>query len=748
MSSFNWIKYLYLNQDLIDSGINNEQKARAHFDILGQKEGRIYEYEIPDGFDIEFYKQIHPYLSQMPDDGVYAHYTVYGKKAGSLYSRSQLVHSISNNLEIYNITSNKNIFFFSPHTPEFDSSSGGYRLLQMLTILRRSLGYNVYFFCNASRGEDHLTLLEDMGIKVFVTDTENQKYTTTFAKELRDQGINPDYIFIAWIDMAKQVMSFLKHEFPRVKIVVDSVDVHWAREQRKLKLYNQEETKEFLFNKELEKSIYRAANVVLCVTENDKAEIMKEMPKDDINIKIVSNIYPESYLDKEKKINNNDIIFVGGFSHGPNVDAAIWSCEIYKKFIDKYAYVLDKKPKLYIVGAGPPQEVIDMHDGINIIVTGYVKDLSPFYKKARVSISPLSWGAGIKGKVCEAAYKNTCILTTDIGNEGINLVDGREALIVNTTEEFVDSLRHIYAMSNDMLEKIQSNAMIRIHNLTSVDSNTKVIQSILETKKIIVCVVTYNQSALLKKCIESIVNNTTYPNYKIVVVDNASTDSTQEIMMEITNKYSGLVDYRRNDVNEFFIKPNNDIIEEFSDADVVLVNHDIEILSRCWLTRLYSSVYSSANIGCAGGKTVYPNGMLAEAGAEIYRDGTGRNIGRYEDPNTDVYNLQRYVGYVSGCLMYMRRDAIDQVGILDKDLEPMYYEDSEWQYRLHINGIKSIYEPRCVAIHAEGSSSGTDINKGMKRYQEINRKKFIQKYQNYNIEQYNECSILAHMRNE
>lgn len=748
MSSFNWIKYLYLNQDLIDSGINTEQKAKAHFDILGRQEGRKCEYEIPDGFDIEFYKQIHPHLSTIPDDAIYAHYTVYGQKAGSLYSRSQLVSRISNNLEIYNITSNKNIFFFSPHTPEFDSSSGGYRLLQLLTILRQSLGYNVYFFCNASRGEDQVALLEDMGIRVFVTDTANEKYTTTLAKALQDQGINPDYIFIAWIDMAKQVMAYLKHEFPKAKIIVDSVDVHWAREQRKLKLYNQEDTGEFLFNKELEKSMYRTANVVLCVTENDKAEIMKEMSADDINIKIVSNIYPESYLDKEPKIDNNDIIFVGGFSHGPNVDAAIWASEIYKKYIDKYAHALKIKPKLYIIGSNPPQEVIDLHDGTNIIVTGYVKDLTPFYKQAKVSISPLSWGAGIKGKVCEAAYKNTCILTTDIGNEGINLVDGREAFIANTTEEFVDSLRYIYAIENNTLEQIQRNAMSKIYNLTSVNSNKKVIESILEAKRIIVCVVTYNQSALLEKCIESIINNTTYPNYKIVVVDNASTDNTKEIMMEITDKYSELVEYRRNDVNEFFIKPNNNIIEEFSDADVVLVNHDIEILSKCWLTRLYSSAYSAADIGCAGGRAVYPNGVLAEAGAEIYSDGTGRNIGRYEDPNADVYNIQRYVGYVSGCLMYMRRDAIDQVGALDKDLEPMYYEDSEWQYRLHINGMKSIYEPRCVAIHAEGSSSGTDINKGMKRYQEINRKKFIQKYKNYNIEQYNECSLLAHMRNE
>lgn len=746
---FNWIKYLYLNQDLLDDGIRTKDQATDHFNAIGRNENRIYEYDIPDGFDIDFYKQIYPHLINVPDDGVFAHYTLYGKKCGSLYSRNQLTQKINtNNLEIYFNQSNKNIFFFAPHTPEFDSSSGGYRLLQLLSILKQSLGYNIYFFCNAIRGENQVSILEDMGIQVLVTDVINEKYTTTLAKELSNKGISPDYIFIAWIDMAKQVMGFLKQEFPRAKIIIDSVDVHWSREKRKLDIDNQEETEEFIFNKELEKSIYRSANVVLCVTDNDKAEIMKEMPLEDINIKIVSNIYPDSYLDISEKINNNDIIFVGGFSHGPNVDAAIWAAEIYKGFMAKYAHKLKIKPKLYIIGSRPPQEIIDMHDGKNIIVTGYVEDLSIFYKKAKVSISPLSWGAGIKGKICEAAYKNTCIITTDIGNEGINLIDGKEALIANTTEEFIDSLRYVYFIDNQRIVEMQDSAIKKIYSLTSFDSNTKVLKSILETKKIVVCVVTYNQSKLLKKCIESIISNTIYPNYKIVVVDNASTDDTKKIMSQLCKKHPSFVEYRRNEVNEFFIKPNNQVINEFTDADIVLVNHDIEILSKCWLTRLYSSAYSSANIGCAGGKTVYPNGVLAEAGAEIYSDGTGRNIGRYENPDIDKYNIQRYVGYVSGCLMYMRRDAIDAFGALDVDLEPMYYEDSDWQYRLHTHGIKSIYEPRCVAIHAEGSSSGTDLTKGMKRYQQINREKFIKKYKNHNIEQYNECSLLAHMRNE
>ena len=121
----------------------------------------------------------------------------------------------------------------------------------------------------------------------------------------------------------------------------------------------------------------------------------------------------------------------------------------------------------------------------------------------------------------------------------------------------------------------------------------------------------------------------------------------------------------------------------------------------------------------------------------MYNDGYGRNIGRNEDPNLPQHNIAKYVGYCSGCLLYMKRDIINKIGPFSEELQLMYYEDSEWQYRAHLNGYKTLYEPKCIAIHNEGSSAGTDITKGIKRYQEINRKIFLEKYGNLNIEQFN-----------
>ncbi|NMC63022.1 MAG: glycosyltransferase family 2 protein, partial [SAR324 cluster bacterium] len=189
--------------------------------------------------------------------------------------------------------------------------------------------------------------------------------------------------------------------------------------------------------------------------------------------------------------------------------------------------------------------------------------------------------------------------------------------------------------------------------------------------------------------------------------------------------------------NQFFVKPNNFVINQYKDSDIVLMNDDIEIIDDHWLCNLFDAAYISPFIGAAGGKILSADRKISEAGGEMYKNGRGRNLGRGAEADSPEFNFQRYVGFVSGCLLYMKRSAIEQCGMLDEDFHPMYYEDVAWQYTLHMAGLKTIYEPSCTVIHREGSTAGTDVNSGMKRFQEINRSKFLEKFSGINIEEYN-----------
>jgi GT2 family glycosyltransferase len=626
------------------------------------------------------------------------------------------------NEKFYN---SKKVIYFSPHAPDFDMSSGGNRLLKILEILKLDLDFDVHFMCNAFKDEKHLVALKKIGIKCYTP--QGQEYLIGHLNKLKKEEENFDYVIFSWYDIGSQYINIVKNIFPDIKIIVDTVDIHWKREKRGFEQGLQNSNLEALQKRKKEEiRIYEDADVVFVVTNDDKNDLIEEIGHS--NIKILSNIHDQ----KQQILDGNDVVFIGNYLHTPNVNAAIDSIDIFNEFTKtKFYENLAIKPKLYIVGPNVTEE-IKSKSNENCIIIGHVDDLDDFYKKIKVCICPLVWGSGIKGKICDSAIRGALILTSDVGNEGINLQDGKSGFIANSNDEFVKKLIFIY--SNNC-QSIAESGRNLVNGLVSKDAALSVLSGTLQAKPITIVIVTHNKVDDVKRCINSILENTEYPNYKIVVIDNCSTDDTPNIMKEIVKLHPEKVEYIYNEKNELFLIPNNKIIldPKYSNSDICLINNDIEIVSKCWLSYFYSAAYSEYNVCAVGGKILHPNLKLSEAGSELYSDGTGKNLGRGENPDDQKYNYPRYVGYVSGCFMYMRRDAIDKIGAFDEDFVPMYYEDSEWQYRAHLVGLKTIYEPNAVAVHHEL----TDELKPMKIHQENNKIKFINKYKNKNIEQYN-----------
>lgn len=690
---FDYQTYINLHDDLVDAGIDDYQKAKEHYLFFGIKEKRAYKEEELLPIDIS---------------------NSYGEK----------------------FFDSKNILYFSPTAPDYDLSSGGNRLLEILKILKLNLAYNIYFLCNDPLSEKYINKLHDLDIRCYSINIEHNHYLDRHIEAFKQNNLHFDYAIFSWYDIARQYIDIVKDYYPNIKTIVDSVDVHWLRETRgaglKQILYN-----DFSYNmkKVAEKNTYLKADVVFAVTHNDKLEIYKELGYN-LNIKILSNIH-EPY---DINTIGENILFIGNYNHKPNVQAALESIDIYKEFINSKEWK-KHKPSLIIAGANISNEIVVVASKVNgVKILGYVENLEDVYSQSMVSMSPLYWGAGIKGKICDSAMRSLVILTSDIGNEGIGLRDGHDAYIANSKTEFISKLKQIYSSDKETIDRIRFGGKSTIEKIVSKKSAISVLEHTLQAKHIVISIVAYKNYEKLKTCIESIIDKAGYPNYTIVITDNSSTSNNKNIVNKILKKYKHInIEYIKNKTNEYFIAPNNAIMRnsKYKNSDVLLINDDIEILSNNFLAVLYSAAYSSNDVGAVGGKTIFPNGKLAEAGAELYQNGTGRNIGRGQDPDDETYNIPKYVGYCSGCLLYMKREVIDQIGCFDETLEKLYYEDSEWQYRAHVNGYKTLYQPLCVAIHNEGSSAGTDITSGAKRYQEINRIKFVDKYKNYDIEKYN-----------
>ncbi len=600
------------------------------------------------------------------------------------------------------------VLFVSPHLPDYDESSGGKRATRMLELLAQEC--DVYVYTQGNAPLKHIKKLSEVGAIVIRTSDINQ---------LRRRIHHLDAIIFAWYYSIFDYSRLLEL-YPDAKIIVDSVDVHWVREERSIGIWEGLTPEKVAQNKTYEIDAYKKADIIWTVTENDKQAVLKEIPTADI--RVVSNIHTH-IKDEYQDSNNNNLLFIGGYNHYPNISAIkLLATEIFPKIRKQVP-----DATLTIAGSKAPEEVIELGKLPGVIYKGYIEeaDMDALYENTFATVSPLLAGAGIKGKICESISYMTPVVTNAIGNEGIDLINLEDGIITDNYDEMSNLIVRALKREFDMTSMTKK-AQDKLHDLVGPEIvKQRMLSSILP--EVSICIVTWNRLELLKRCIESVEGNTNYPYYKILVHSNGCEDGTQQYL-EAASKINPRIVPILSKTNDVFVIPNNKMMMQFPDNDVVLLNNDTYVTPN-WLTELYNAAYSSSDIGISGSKILYPDGRLQEFGSELYENGSGKNIGKWdENPNKPEYSKQTFVGYVSGCSMYIKRSTIKQIGVFDEQFHPCYCEDSDYCYTAWENNIQTVVSPRSVIYHDEGGTSGTDTSKGFKKYQEVNFEKFLGKH--------------------
>lgn len=230
----------------------------------------------------------------------------------------------------------------------------------------------------------------------------------------------------------------------------------------------------------------------------------------------------------------------------------------------------------------------------------------------------------------------------------------------------------------------------------------------------------YNQSHYTFNCLQSILSHTNGP-YEVIVIDNASVDETTSMLGAMEN-----IRVIRNQENQGFVVACNQGAKAASGVYLLFLNNDTEVASG-WMEALLAPL-EDQRVGITGAKLLYPSGRLQEAGNIIWRDGTGWNYGRGDDPGLPEYSFLREVDYCSGACLMIRRSLWEQIGGFDPRFAPAYYEDTDLCFSVRQRGYKVMYQPEARVIHYEGVSAGTDLNSGYKQYQQVNLARFRDKW--------------------
>ncbi|MCX9058737.1 glycosyltransferase, partial [Citrobacter portucalensis] len=216
---------------------------------------------------------------------------------------------------------------------------------------------------------------------------------------------------------------------------------------------------------------------------------------------------------------------------------------------------------------------------------------------------------------------------------------------------------------------------------------------------------------LLKTCIDTILNKTSYPNFEIIVIDNQSTcQRTLDYFHEITTSFDAQVlkfnaPFNFSDINNFGVQHAKGSI-------IGMLNNDIEVKNSEWLTEMVRHV-SRPDIGCVGAKLYYPDGRIQHAGVVLGIGGVAGHSHKYFSAHHNGYHsrlslVQNYSA-VTGAALLVRKNVYQEVGGLEPKLQ-IAFNDIDFCLKVLEAGYRNLWTPFAEMIHHESVSRGHEDN--------------------------------------
>ena len=340
-----------------------------------------------------------------------------------------------------------------------------------------------------------MEVFQELGFKVTYIPLDNWLYQPAYIDPLRLRGIECiyapyylsldtylrenghifDVVHIFRFGVLEKALPLVQSFCPNAQIVFNNMDLHYLRLERQAEVEGSSALKAQAKETKAAELLAMSKTDIICVPSTLEKDLLDAEPGLTRPVAVMPFMIDIPTPATIPATERSDILFLGGYRHAPNVDAAVWLAK------EIWPLVKAELPgaRLVLAGANPDETVLALSSA-DIFVPGRLDDLDPLFAKARVFVAPLRYGAGVKGKIYSAFGAGVPVVSTSIGFEGMDAEDGLHGIVADDPAAITRAIVDLHK-DTDLWSHIASQARQFVVERHGVPAGVQVMKAILES---------------------------------------------------------------------------------------------------------------------------------------------------------------------------------------------------------------------------------------------------------------------------
>jgi glycosyltransferase involved in cell wall biosynthesis len=359
----------------------------------------------------------------------------------------------------------RQILIVDEAVPQPDRDSGSLRLFNLMQMLRQEYAHVVFLATEHAPEQQPLRNLQALGVEVWYP-----PLLSGAPAWLAEHGKRFSAILACRYYLAGKFMPLARKFSPQARFVLDTIDLHYLRESRAAQLAaNEALAKAALRTRRRELAVIDKADLTLVVSQTEREVLATDAPAS--KVEVLSNLH-EVAGPGLPFAQRQDLVFVGGFRHTPNVDAVRWFAqEVFPRLRQRLPNAV-----FHCIGGDVPDSIAALAQE-GVIVHGHVPDLAPAMDGMRIAVAPLRFGAGVKGKINLSMAHGQPVVATSCAVEGMHLQDGVDVLVADEPQAFVDAVVRLYG-DEELWSRLSRNGLENVARHFSMDAARETVRKI------------------------------------------------------------------------------------------------------------------------------------------------------------------------------------------------------------------------------------------------------------------------------